>query len=103
MIQEATQTTATGVRLVRESGDRFRQVSQQVAAIEDLVIGISHASAEQAQGVDQINLAVMEMSTVTNENSAMVQESMASAKSLEALADRQTAALAFFRVEDTNL
>ena len=103
VIQEATKTTATGVRLVRESGDRFRQVSQQVAAIEDLVIGISHASAEQAQGVDQINLAVMEMSTVTNENSAMVQESMASAKSLEALADRQTAALAFFRVEDTNL
>jgi methyl-accepting chemotaxis protein len=98
VIQEAAQTTATGVRLVRESGDRFRSVSQQVAAIEGLVVGISQASAEQAQGVDQINLAVTEMSTVTNENSAMVQESMASAQSLEALAGRQTAALAFFTV-----
>jgi methyl-accepting chemotaxis protein len=103
VIQEATQTTATGVRLVRESGDRFRQVSRQVAAIEELVVGISHASAEQALGVEQINLAVTEMSTVTNENSAMVQESMASAQSLEALAGRQTTALAFFTVKDTVL
>jgi len=84
---------------VKVSGEKFKQVAQQVAALEALVIGISQAAHERALGVEQISIAVTEMSTVTNENTAMVQQTMAAARSLEELAGKQTQALSFFKVE----
>jgi methyl-accepting chemotaxis protein len=99
LIKGSKAITEVGARLVRESGQSFQLVANQVTTIEALVVGISQAAQEQALGVEQISLAVGEMSGSTNDNSAMVQQMLAAAHSLEALSARQTDVLGFFKVD----
>jgi methyl-accepting chemotaxis protein len=96
LVKDAITITSNGAKLVRESGANFKQVALQVASIEALVVTISQSAHEQALGVEQISIAVSEMSTVTNENSAMVQQTRAAAQSLEELSHKQTKVLSFF-------
>ncbi len=98
LVKDAIAITSNGAKLVRESGANFKQVALQVASIEALVVTISQSAHEQALGVEQISAAVGELSTVTNGNAAMVQQAMASARSLEELSQKQTKVLSFFTV-----
>lgn len=99
LIDKSHTITAEGARLVRRSGEHFQEVAHRISAIESLIAGIAEASHEQAQGVEQITVAVGQMSSVTHENAAMVQETRAAAEGLTTLAEQQNQALAFFRVE----
>jgi methyl-accepting chemotaxis protein len=52
--------------------------------VSDLINGISQASQEQAQGVDQVNTAVSQMDKVTQQNAAGAEESASAAEELAA-------------------
>jgi methyl-accepting chemotaxis protein len=51
--------------------------------LRDIVSDIANASAEQATGIDQVNKALAQMDEVTQQNSALVEENAATAKTLE--------------------
>lgn len=53
-----------------------------VAKVTDLIDGITKASEEQAQGVDQVNTAVSQMEKVTQQNAAGAEESASAAEEL---------------------
>jgi hypothetical protein len=55
----------------------------------DIMGEISAASAEQGAGIEQINIAVTEMDTTTQQNAALVEEAAAAAQALR----EQTVAL----------
>ena len=57
-----------------------------VTKVTDLIDGISKASEEQAQGVDQVNTAVAQMDKVTQQNAAGAEESASAAEQLSAQA-----------------
>ncbi|MCY1247620.1 Methyl-accepting chemotaxis protein III [compost metagenome] len=59
---------------------------------------ISAASAEQSSGIEQVNQAVTQMDTVTQQNAALVEEAAAAAGSLEEQAQRLKEAVATFRL-----
>jgi methyl-accepting chemotaxis protein len=65
------------------------------------VADIANASAEQATGIDQINKALTQMDEVTQQNSALVEENAATAKTLEHQAKAMDEQVAFFRIGDT--
>lgn len=44
---------------------------------------ISSASSEQSQGIEQVNQAVTQMDSVTQQNAALVEEAAAAAASLD--------------------
>jgi methyl-accepting chemotaxis protein len=46
------------------------------------VADIANASAEQTAGIDQINKALSQMDELTQQNSALVEENAATAKTL---------------------
>ncbi len=58
-----------------------------VTKVADLIAGISTASEEQAQGVDQVNSAVSQMSHVTQRNAAGAEESASAAEQMAAQAE----------------
>jgi methyl-accepting chemotaxis protein len=59
---------------------------------------ISAASAEQSAGIEQVNQAVTQMDTVTQQNAALVEEAAAAAGSLEEQAQRLKEAVSTFRL-----
>ena len=57
------------------------------------------ASAEQATGLEQVNKALTQMDEVTQQNSALVEENAATAKTLEHQAGAMDERVAFFRID----
>ncbi|MGW8191535.1 MULTISPECIES: methyl-accepting chemotaxis protein [Sphingomonas] len=79
-----------GVDLVGETGEALERIVGRIAEIAGLVATIAKGADEQSSGLQQVNIAVSEMDSVTQQNAAMVEESTAAARGL---AD-QAAALA---------
>ncbi|NVK15597.1 MAG: methyl-accepting chemotaxis protein, partial [Rhodobacteraceae bacterium] len=67
-----------GVQKVDGAGKALGQVVSQVSRIAELVSGISSEAAEQAQGLNEINIGVSQLDSVTQKNASMVEEAGAS-------------------------
>jgi methyl-accepting chemotaxis protein len=74
-----------------------------IKSVADLVGDIAIASAEQATGLDQVNKALTQMDEVTQQNSALVEENAATAKTLESQSAAMTQRVAFFRIDGTGV
>jgi methyl-accepting chemotaxis protein len=88
LIGSSVETVDAGVRLVGEAGGTMQEVVAEVQNVARLMAQISAASAEQNQGIDQVNDAVTDLDRTTQENSALVEESAAATDSLRQQANR---------------
>ena len=79
-----------GVNLVGDTGEALERIVGRIAEIAQLVATIAKGADEQSSGLQQVNIAVSEMDSVTQQNAAMVEQATAAARGL---AD-QAAALA---------
>jgi len=64
------------------------------------VSDIATASSEQASGVEEVNKALTQMDEVTQQNSALVEEATATAKTLDEQARAMSERVSFFQLED---
>ncbi|MBN4665789.1 Tar ligand binding domain-containing protein [Pandoraea nosoerga] len=100
LIETSAQKVSDGSSLVAEAGRTMDDILQAVQRVTDIMGEISAASDEQSGGIEQVNQAVTQMDTVTQQNAALVEQAAAAAASLE----DQTAALreemARFRLGD---
>ncbi len=64
-----------GNALVNQTNASFRNVTEARAKIEGLIAEIAAASADQAQGVEQINKAIAELDKLTQSNAAGAEQS----------------------------
>jgi methyl-accepting chemotaxis protein len=71
-----------GVQLVNRAGDALKEIMVSIRSVAEIVSDIAVASGEQATGIDQINKALGQMDEVTQQNSALVEENAATAKTL---------------------
>jgi methyl-accepting chemotaxis protein len=62
---------------------------------------IASASAEQALGIDQINRALAQLDETTQQNSALVEENAATAKTLEQQSSDMSERVSVFHVGET--
>ena len=53
-----------------------------VKKVADLIVEITAASTEQAQGIEQVNKAVTQMDSVTQQNAAQTEELSSTAQNL---------------------
>ncbi|MDC0658147.1 methyl-accepting chemotaxis protein [Leisingera sp. SS27] len=74
LISASTAHVQDGVHKVDGAGKALETVVTQVSRITELVAGISRQSAEQAQGLNEINIGVAQLDTVTQQNASMVEE-----------------------------
>jgi methyl-accepting chemotaxis protein len=63
-----------GEHLVDVTNKAFKQVSESSGKVVELVGEIAAGSQEQAQGIEQVNKAVVEMNGVTQQNAASAEE-----------------------------
>ena len=63
-----------------------------------LGLGLSHATKEQSIGISQVNEAITQLDTVTQQNAALVEESAASADVLSGATESLTRSVQIFRI-----
>jgi methyl-accepting chemotaxis protein len=71
---------------VEKANRGFAELADKAARVAGLIDEIATASAEQAQGVEQINRAVNEMNSVVQQNVANAEESAAASEEMNAQA-----------------
>ncbi|MEP9401605.1 methyl-accepting chemotaxis protein [Sphingomonas sp. VNH70] len=99
-IQASGAQVENGVGLVGETGHALDRIVTRVTEIGDLVATIASGADSQALGLQQVNTAVNEMDSVTQQNAAMVEESTAAARSLATEAEALSRHVARFRLGD---
>lgn len=82
LIQDSVARVGEGSRLVNESGRTLTEIVLAVKKAADIVAEIAAASREQSSGVEQVNRAVSQMETVTQQNAALVEEAAASSEAI---------------------
>lgn len=87
-----------GTALVDDAGHTVQEVVQAIARVSTLIGEISTASDEQRCGVEQIGQAVSAMDVTTQQNAALVEQSMAASHSLSQQARGLVDSVSVFRV-----
>jgi methyl-accepting chemotaxis protein len=83
LISDSVEKVDSGSQLVARAGETIGEVVASVKRVTDVVAEISAASQEQSDGIAQVNLAITQMDEATQQNSALVEEAAAAAKSLQ--------------------
>jgi methyl-accepting chemotaxis protein len=100
LIEDSNAQVAGGTRLVQEAGGTITEVVENARRVSSIVSEIMASSAEQADGVTQINVAVTQLDHMTQQNAALVEQTSAAAESLKEQARHLAAAVAVFRLGD---
>jgi len=83
LINDSVDKVKAGSELVDESGKTLAEIMESVKKVTDIVAEIAAASEEQSVGIEQVNNAVTQMDSVTQQNAALVEEASAASKAME--------------------
>jgi methyl-accepting chemotaxis protein len=86
LIEGTIKKTTEGSQLVALTNQAFKEVVASSEKVAELVGEIAAASAEQAQGIEQVNKATSEMDKVTQQNAASAEESASASEELSSQA-----------------
>jgi len=100
LITSSNTQVKNGVELVDKAGSSLNDIRKSIAKVAEIVAEIASASSEQAQGIDEVNVAIAEMDDMTQKNSSLVEQSTASARVLERQAGEMQRQMSFFNVGD---
>ncbi len=88
LIEDTVKKIRDGSEIVSKTGAQFSRVSDSASKMSELIGEISAASAEQAQGIEEINKAVSQMDKVVQQNAANAEESASASEEMNAQARR---------------
>jgi methyl-accepting chemotaxis protein len=100
LIAASVATIDSGSASVQQAGERMGEIVESVQQVSDIIARISAASAEQAQGIAEVNQAVGQMDDDTQQNAALVEQAAAAATSLQDQAVQLSQAVSVFKLED---
>jgi len=83
LIDNSVDKIGEGGKLVGHAGATMDEVVASIKRVYDIMGEITSASREQSEGIEQVNQAIMQMDTVTQQNAALVEEAAAAAESLQ--------------------
>ena len=99
LISSSATQVERGVDLVARTGTALQGIADQVSNITEHVIANAGAASEQSTGLNEINLGITELDSVTQQNAAMVEESTAACHELKAEADQLGEMIMRFRID----
>lgn len=86
LLEESQKKAEQGVQKSAQVFEALEQTETNAGKVASLVGEIAAASTEQAQGIDQVNLAVAQMDKVTQQNAANAEESASASEELSSQA-----------------
>ncbi|KQQ32948.1 chemotaxis protein [Duganella sp. Leaf126] len=99
LINASVQQVGQGSALVEQAGQTMAEVVASIDSVTAIMADIAAASAEQGQGIEQINQAVTEMDGVTQQNAALVEQAAAAAESMQDQARALAQIVSQFRLD----
>ncbi len=100
LIENSVKQVAGGVGIAKQTSEALDQIVGNVVKVKDLVGEIASASAEQARGVTQINVAMNQVAKAAQEGSQQSEELAASSGELANLADRMREGVRRFKLRE---
>jgi len=100
LITKSNLQVQEGVQLVNKAGTSLTEIVESIKSVANIVADIANASHEQSTGIEQVNKALTQMDEVTQQNSALVEENAATAKTLETQSGAMNQRVSFFRLEE---
>lgn len=101
LINDSVEKVGQGSRLVDSAGSTMQEVVQSVKRVSDMISEITAAGQEQSTGVDQINNAIMQMDSVTQQNAALVEEAAAAAATMQEQAENLVKVVSVFKIDNS--
>jgi methyl-accepting chemotaxis protein len=99
LITSSNAQVKDGVELVNRAGAALDEIVASIKSVFDIVADIATAGAEQAAGIEQVNKVLTQMDEVTQQNSALVEENAATAKTLEQQSSQMDERVSFFNTD----
>jgi len=99
LIDDSVEKVDTGTKLVDQAGSTMHEIVESIQRVADIMGEITSASAEQTAGIEQINEAVIQMDSVTQQNAALVEEAAAAAQAMQDQASQLAEAVSVFRLD----
>jgi methyl-accepting chemotaxis protein len=99
LLQTSADRVTQGSTLVNDSGVALKDIVLGVKKVSDIIGEINVASDEQANGIGQINQAVMSMDKMTQQNAALVEEAATAADSLSEQARAMAELVGFYKLK----
>ncbi len=103
LIANSSRHVQQGTALVGNAGEALSEIITQVNDIADMTSQIASSAEEQAIGLSEINIGVNQLDQVTQQNAAMVQESLSRGEDLTSETGRLGGLMNKFRVSDAAL
>ncbi|NKM71367.1 methyl-accepting chemotaxis protein [Rhizobium laguerreae] len=100
-IQKSSVEVESGVKLVLDTSQVLKAISEQIARINQHMDAIAVSAREQSTGLAEVNTAVNSMDQVTQQNAAMVEQSTAASGHLAEEAARLRELVSRFRLQAT--
>ena len=88
----------SGSRLVRDAGKTMSEIVSSVQLVSDIIGEISATSTMQTEGISHVNATVVELDQMTQQNAALVEQSVAAAVSLREEPQRLAQLVSMFKL-----
>jgi methyl-accepting chemotaxis protein len=99
LIGASVEKVQGGSKLVADAGRTMTEIVSSVQRVSDIIGEITAASAEQSQGIGEVNGSVAQLDQMTQQNAALVEQSAAAAESLREQAAKLSGVVATFRLD----
>ncbi|MGO4379631.1 methyl-accepting chemotaxis protein [Pseudoduganella sp. RAF19] len=99
LIGDSVEKVERGSKLVGQAGVTMDEVVASVRRVTDIMGEIANASQEQSAGIEQVNMSIIEMDSMTQQNAALVEESAAAAQALQDQATELARVVSIFKLE----
>jgi len=100
LIGASISTVAVGVGEVTQAGNTMQEIVHDVHQVSSLIGDITKAAGEQSVGINQLNHALGELDSATQQNAALVEEASAAAESLRDQASALAKLVSVFTAEE---
>ncbi|MBS0437624.1 MAG: HAMP domain-containing protein [Proteobacteria bacterium] len=98
LIGDSTARVDAGAKLVDDAGRTMQEILDSVKRVSTLIGEIADAGEAQSSGIAEINQAVTQIDTMTQQNAALVEQLAAAAQSLQGQSGQLNASMGAFRV-----
>jgi methyl-accepting chemotaxis protein len=100
-ISESQNNVKTGSELVSQTNESLSILVEQLSEFGNIFVKISSSSEEQSRSLTEISGAVNNIGTITQRNTAMVEESTAATHRIDSETEELVKLLAQFKTEET--
>ncbi|WP_018508983.1 methyl-accepting chemotaxis protein [Thiobacillus thioparus] len=98
LIDASTERVETGSKLVHDAKRTMQEIFESVERMSELIVNIADAGQSQNNDIGQMNQAISQLDTMTQQNASLVVQLSAAAQSLKAQSGQLSSSMAAFRV-----